>query len=299
MKGSPTFPLWSTLLLWFLGICSASQQGNFRQGKLDQGVPPPPAEMDPELEKGMKQFYSLQRVGLQKSGIAQPRSPLAEGHQICLTAGPKDSLQGHALLLVPCSDPDLTPDGMNPPNRSIQDLQAFHFLNNGQIRNKLTGLCIRRMLCGVTPVYDLGPCDEKRTSTTWVVSKAIAGQVSKMQYLGYPLIAVVKDMCNMCGPYQLLQKCKGVPMASNWGCGESSAPNPGWTKNPSAYLDPEIMPSEEHNDLLNDISSDMNDEDEVDGIGGAPSNSKQETCGTHLLDAPSVSSWFYFLKVGK
>lgn len=290
------------LLLQLLVTCGAARQSHLRRVTstsnltLDQGVQPPGVELDPAMVAGMKMFFTLQYVGVQTRGVPQPRSPLSPEGKKCITAQGRNSLSGYGLKLVRCSDADLAPPGMKV-DRSIQDLQAFHFLNNGQIRNKMTGLCIRRMLCGLTPVYDLGPCDQDQSATSWLVNKAVANSMEDKQFLGYPLIAIVKDMCNMCGPYQMLQKCKGEPMTGvTGGCHSEESFEPGWTKNPSAF----ILPKEDTSNsfsVLGTVIGAVDVAEEMDGIMETPE--KEGFCGTWLVDGPSAESWFYFLKVGK
>lgn len=286
------------LFSWLHITCSAIHGSHLRRTTLHQSIKPPAIELDPAMAKGMKQLFTIQRVGLQRNGL-QPRSPLAEGHRRCFTAGTMDNLGGNSLNMMHCSDADLTPSGMKP-NRTIQDWQSFHFLNNGQIRNYMTGKCIRRVLCGSLPVYDLGPCSEERSATTWTVTKAVANQVNQKQFLGYPLSAVVRDMCNMCGPYQLLQKCKGEAMTSAQGCGEK-VPAVGWTKLPSSAIREDQDSADDSPDgVVDDVVSVINQQEEMDGIDQDSSVGHEKgNCGTHLIDGVSEESWFYFLKVGK
>jgi hypothetical protein len=151
----------------------------------------------------------------------------------------------------------------------------------------------------MTPVYDLGSCDEDRTATAWTVSKAIANQPDEKQFLGYPLRAVTKDLCSMCGPYQLLQKCKGLPMQSNWGCGEKKV-TPGWTKLPATIAEyPEQSEEDSDNEasLIDRMAQGMNLEDEeFDALKQDPD--PKGHCGTFIVDGETAVSWWYFLKVG-
>lgn len=296
---------------WPLEVCSASQRrfGLLRRitNTLHQGALPGmsgnsdllvPEGISPEMAAGMKTFYTMERVGLQTNGVTQPRSPLDKKARMCLTVGPPDHLQGRALQLLGCSDADLTTEGMNK-NESIQGIQAFHFLPDGRIRNMMTGLCIRRMLCGINPVYDLGPCDEDRTAAAWTVTKAIANQIDDTQFLGYPLSAVVKESCNMCGPYQLLQRCKGSPMASNWGC-QDTVMKPGWSKLPvtTAVKDKDFNDVDVEGGGYGDVHKDV--ENMFDGIDSVDMGSADlsQYCGTFMTDGASPESWWYFLMVG-
>eukprot|EP00746_Dinoflagellata_sp_MGD_P128545 gnl/MRDRNA2_/MRDRNA2_62889_c0_seq2.p1 gnl/MRDRNA2_/MRDRNA2_62889_c0~~gnl/MRDRNA2_/MRDRNA2_62889_c0_seq2.p1 ORF type:complete len:104 (-),score=26.22 gnl/MRDRNA2_/MRDRNA2_62889_c0_seq2:110-421(-) len=103
----------------------------------------------------------------------------------------------------------------------------------------------------------------------------------------------------MCGPYQLLQKCKGAPMSSNWGCGQAP-PQPGWTKNPSAYQIPQqdTEGKELFSSVVDDaLSSIEGGGEEFDGM--APDEDPKGHCGTFMVDGANAESWFYFLKIGK
>lgn len=283
------------LLSLCLVACSATHGRHLRRAKLNLtvGVQPPVVVMDPAMAAGMKVFFSIQRVGLQKDGM-QPRSPLSRNHRHCLTAGPVDHLKGNALKLMRCSDADLTPPG-EKVNRNLQDFQAFHFLNNGQIRNKITGLCVRRIMCGLTPVYDLGPCSEEASTTVWTVTKAVANQVGESQFLGYPLYATVKEMCNMCGPYQLLQKCKDAPLSSTSGCGEQGPPV-GWTKLPASTEQADVK-GEDAGGVVQDIVDVIDEREPMDGM--AADVDPKGHCGTQMTDGLTEESWYYFLKIGK
>jgi hypothetical protein len=223
-------------------------------------------------------------------------------------------LQGRALQLTRCSDSSLTYSGKNE-NKTFQSIQAFHFLYDGRIRNQMTGLCIRRMLCGINPVYDLGDCGEDSTTTAWITTKAVANQMNEREFMGSPLVAVVKESCNMCGPYQLLQMCKGVPMKSNWGCADTEI-KPGWTKLPvtrpreedhwgkegAGWLEGGGYSSLDYHEDEKFGGSDTVDgvEASFDGIDSVDMSQQDlsEYCGTFMTDGPSASSWFYFLRVG-
>lgn len=181
---------------------------------------------DPAIAEAMAYDYTLQYVGVDQQ-MATPRSPNDPLANRCLASLAGDDVGGMGLGYAGCAHYSKTDDRGRPlgeastPSPDI----LFNFFLDGRIRNKLTGLCLRRVLCGDSFIYDLGPCEEQ-TAVKFSVWKSNFGRLDNLGFLGPPLQGL-KTACSMCGPFVLKQKC-GTPETSV-SCGTRQVP-PGWTK---------------------------------------------------------------------
>lgn len=183
----------------------------------------------PPLPQPITFDYTVQYVSVDWN-TNSPRSPYDPRANRCLQAGPVDDLGGRGLQYGECAH-YTGQDERGRPRRTEKKPEPatlWNFFPDGRARNKLVGLCIRRLTCeaeGTTSeVYDLGPC-EGPTVVTFNVWKARANNVAIEEYVGTPLTGV-DDPCNSCGPFLLKQLCSEETAVS---CGRSTVPV-GWTK---------------------------------------------------------------------
>jgi hypothetical protein len=276
-------------------------------------TPAPPRPTFPpapglEWDAGGIHFFFIQHAGLQQSGFLayrSARSPLDLEDALCLTAGKEDKLDGVSLYWHTCQevfigdmmvDPETGGVSSRPYHvldPHIREAQAFAFTWTGNIVSKSTGLCIRRSACSDERFgYDLGPCDGPGHVAVWEANKPAAGDIQRLEPMGTPAHAVTYDMCEVCGPYQLLERClrQGLPGGGGPdGCsGDGQYPS-GWTRWPSHYLPP-LKPDDEST-VLERLVPDLGlAQSDMAGLG---KTDKDGICGTYATDGPSLNSFFY------
>lgn len=256
-----------------------------------------------------RKTYILQRVGLQGSGILQPRSPSNTEDGLCLTGGQADSMGGMSLYWSTCQGMLAPPSvGSEQENVAATTAQEFHLDWKGRIRKD--GLCIRRMVCGkVNHAYDLGPCDGLGQIIVFVVKKPAANNMERLMTKGSPIQAVKSDLCRSCGPYVLLDRCRseGGTATGASGCTGSYQPAPGWTKSRSQYVGDDAVnghakvgPHEgggfNANSILNRLrfTDVAQREREFSGLASTPD---EGVCGSYVGDGSSLDSVFFFHRI--
>lgn len=236
-------------------------------------APPPPIET-----LGTGEFLMLQRVGLDSTGIEMPRSPRDPGANICLTAGVQDRLHGQALQWATCEN-TMVKTAITDKQR--EEAQTFEVLAKGRLRSKVSGLCVRRVMCDELDtrqyVYDLGSCFDDMV-VEFLVNKVIANNIYKVQKMGTLEEAIRSETCTMCGPYQLSDT--GSFYGSNGFTAYQG--RPGWSKQPVTYIGEDAvhgrMPLDES------VSDDL-----MEGLGNTDDDG---ICGSYVTDAPPAVSLF-------
>jgi len=254
-------------------------------------------------------YFFLQKVGLEVAadGAQAPRLPHNDKANQCLTAGSakdKDTLDGTALYWTLCQDSTFRSKLISDPAR--REAQLFQFQEDGTVKSRSSGLCIRRMECSRGPrfLYDLGNCKDSNVLVKFQVKKALASNMKRMKDLGTLVQAVATEACTICGPFQLVERCKsGRPAGSSVGCQRSYQATPGWTKLASSYVGDAAASG--HGDLNADsgeslwtiISNIWNGEVpsfDVD-MSGIGETDRDGICGSYVTDAPDLSSFFYLI----
>lgn len=244
-------------------------------------------------EAASQDSYLLQHVGYQAGGMAaQPKSPHSRTAR-CLTAGGPDRKDGIALGWDTCQDLGVI-DHID--SRKLLEAQEFQLRPDGSMYHKKHKMCIRRMSCteGGTLqgyVYDLGACHSE-TDTRIKVSKAQANNVDHMREMGALAHAVSLELCELCGPYKLVNMCLGHSTA----CGGSYQGKPGWTKLASQYLGYDATHGKSdygRNAGGDDTAYEQNG---IDMAGFGHTKHAGGLCGSYVTDAPSMGSFFYVLK---
>jgi len=184
-----------------------------------------------EVPEVMEYDYTLQFVSLDFD-TGSPRSPYDERANRCLLALPTDSggttTGGIGLGYGHCPHYPATESSTGAP---VGDTVApapdmlWNFFEDGRIRNKRTGWCIRRMECDTESIYDLGPCDQPAAGI-FNVWKARSNRADMQEYVGLPLKGV-DNPCSLCGPFILKQRCGTEETAMS--CNDKTVAT-GWTK---------------------------------------------------------------------
>lgn len=270
-----------------------------------------------DTKEQLETFFQLQFVGMQETELAMPRSPMSANANHCVTAGTQDEMDGVSLVMTHCEskqiankmlngDPGPQTDEEKKDAEDRRGRQLFSFLIDGKIREKSTGLCIRRALCDDNRhAYDLGDCLDA-AAAVWKVDRAEANSAAKLKYMGTPITAVTRDVCPVfCGPYRLRQHCKGVEVGAGGGCMTNFHAAPGWTKLPSQYVpkntDPGAQPGGNmFKELFADAAETAGADVESVKNGVAPLNQAQGgICKSFVSDGPETESWFYFLRTSE
>jgi len=263
-------------------LVTGNLRSSFNETYSPQGSPASVAE----------EFYLLERVGFQAGGIGpQPRSPHYPKAK-CLTAGGPDRKGGIALGWDTCQDRQFL---SKPPDQDLLKAQAFRLLSDGTIYNKKHKLCMRRMSCSegnhlLGYIYDLGQCSVD-SSTQIQVNKALANNVQHMKELGTLASAVATELCELCGPYNLKNRCMGSRE-----CGDSYQAKPGWTKLASQYIGFDAVHGRSEYGRNAGGEDSSYDEMGIDMAGIGPTRHEDGLCGSYVTDAPAVGSYFYTLK---
>jgi len=242
-------------------------------------------------------FYLLERVGFQDTGLSHaPRTPHTS-HAKCLTASHTRTLTGGlALGWAKCQDTTVI-DQIT--DLDLLEAQSFKLDHDGTIAAKKSGFCIRRMKCaegGVTlgHIYDLGDCHDD-LSLKIKVEKSQANSMTHMRDMGFLSHAVALELCELCGPYRLQNMC-----LAGADCGGSYQARPGWTKLASQYVGNDAVTG--HSDYADGAGGSDQAQAEVLGIdmsGIGPTKHTDGLCGSWATDSPSLSSFFYVLKADK
>jgi len=224
------------------------------------------------------QIYAIQYVGVQMRGVSQPRSPMSPKGNRCLTI-----IGSKGAKFQKCQLDDI---GDETIDTEIRERQKFTFTPDGQIRSYMLGLCLHRSDCQGLYVYDFAACGQP-FSARFRIKKSMASSVTKVRSLGTPFQALNLDYgCTFCGPYLVLQRCKGQEV-ENGSCNPSKV-RPGWTKLRTQYVVPEKVSDD---DVFSDILGSGRD---ILGVGEL----RQVECNTLLTDGPSTTSFFFFKHMG-
>lgn len=245
---------------------------------------PAAGELPEEVVQAMEYDYTLQYTGVDPE-LLSPLSPNDPWANRCLAAIGQDEVGGVGLGFDDCAHYPKVDDRGQPlasetsPNETI----LFNFFPDGKLRNKATGLCIRRVPCTANKddaaqsmIYDLGACEEESVALflTW---KAIYGSTDQTSLLGPPLRAT-STACGTCGPFLLKQQCG--PQNTAISCGIPFV-EPGWTQK-RTMLRPKYPP-------VNEFT-----------LSFAPS--PRPLCGTMVQQTPApgpfgqerTPPWYYF-----
>lgn len=237
-----------------------------------------------DLAKAMEYDYTLQYTSVDPA-LLSPLSPNDPFANRCLSSLQRDDVGGVGLGFEKCAHYPKVDDRGRPltaqtaPNETI----LFNFFPDGKLRNKATGLCIRRVPCTAhtadaaqSMIYDLGACEEESTALflTW---KSTFGRADSTSLIGPPLSATA-TACGSCGPFLLKQLCG--PQNTAISCGLRFSP-PGWTKQ-RKMLRPKYEDTKEFM------------------LSFAPS--PRSLCGTKVQETPEASQfepdrtppWYYF-----
>jgi hypothetical protein len=195
------------------------------------------------------------------------------------------------------------PKRIHPVDPKVKQAQLFHFTKNGQIKAKVSRKCIRREPCGKYQfMYDLTQCDGLGAIAVFAVKKPQAGDLDHLLEMGSPAQAVQSDVCELCGPYMLYERClsQGMPSMGKEGCTRGHAATPGWTNGvmhgESQYVGDEAVLGEsgpEYQDLSEklDWRDRFQDQAEMAGLGQAEEDG---LCGSMATDQPVLNSVYYF-----
>lgn len=197
--------------------------------------------LNPDQEEAYLKGYTMQFVGLANNGI-EPRDSMDVKANRCMVAGePSESggaTGGGGIGLTWEGCPHFVQkDQYGVPTGDAKEPtknQLYQFTLDGKVRHVGTGKCLRRTKCGIDPgpmgpplpyAYDLGFCDEKGTVRVQIW-KSRARRADLTMPVGNALNAV-EGTCKTCGPFKMMQVCKGP-------C-DMVEVTTGWTKQPSAY----------------------------------------------------------------
>lgn len=244
----------------------------------------------------------LQRVGFQDTGFApQPKAPHNPDAK-CLTAGGPDRKGGRALGWDSCEDLTVV---TQIQNSTRMEAQAFKLNTDGTIKLKGTDLCVRRMPCkegGILLgyIYDLGAC---RDDFNLIISveKAQANNIEHMRDMGFLAEAVALEVCELCGPYRLKNLC--MSNKNNDACGGRYQARPGWTKLASQYVgDAAVNGRSDYGTEVGGSTGVAHTKEQMMGIdmtGIGKTTQPNGMCGSYATDSPTLSSFFYVLKMDK
>lgn len=247
-------------------------------------------------------YYVLERVGVQNSGVVQPRSPMSpEATASCLTSTMNDGLGGIGLKFMECQDPTVAPSWNNNRDLTLYEAQKFTLEWDGRIRSKITGKCITERDCFGRKVYDLGECSAS-TVGTFNVRKAAANNIAHMTSANLPVQAIAKDHCDLCGPYMLTYRCRGGGLlpGGRSDCFSRFGVTPGWTRSDNHFLPGENL--NRHAEPTDDASAEEANDNAIarlSGENGSPEmlglESIDNSCGTHVTAGANAGSFWYFV----
>lgn len=245
-------------------------------------------------------LYYLQRAGLQKEGIPMPRSPRNVLANMCLTAGKPDNVDGLGLYWHTCQVNLVAP---HIPDLKIQEAQQFSLATGGQILGKGINLCVRRMECKGSHVYDLGPCDGPGRISQFMVTREAQHDASQYVPVGTLAKVVDYDRCqSLCGPYIVLERCRseGGPRNGARGCGHNYKGDPGWTRGHGHYLGEDVIEGWIHRGPRRNVTIEVKElfmpPEEV-RLSGLMATDDVGMCSSYVTDGPAISSIFYLTKV--